>query len=62
MFEDKEYKGIKKESTGLGFENFSKRIKLLVNFDTFEKTPGDFKEVSRLTVASIAMQKKTHKK
>ena len=46
MFEEKEYKGIKKESTGIGFEN------LLVNFDTFEKTPGDFKEVSKLTVAS----------
>ena len=41
MFEDKsinkKHKGIKKGSTGLGFENFSQRIKTLVNFDTFEK-------------------------
>ena len=47
MFEDKninkKQKGIKKGSTGIGFENFSQRIKLLVNFDTFEKTPADFK-------------------
>ena len=42
MFEDKsinkKHKGIKKGSTGLCFENFSQRIKTLVNFDTFEKT------------------------
>ena len=42
MFEDKsinkKHKEIKKGSTGLGFENFSHRIKTLVNFDTFEKT------------------------
>ena len=41
MFEDKsinkKHKGIKKGSTGLCFENFSQRIKTLVNFDTFEK-------------------------
>ena len=47
MFEDKninkKQKGIKKGSTGIGFENFSQRIKLLVNFDTFEKTSADFK-------------------
>ena len=34
----------------MGFDNFSQRIKLLVNFDTFEKTPGEYKQVSRLTV------------
>ena len=43
LFEDKnlnkKHKGIKKGSSGLGFENISQRIKSLVNFDTFEKPP-----------------------
>ena len=63
MFKDKninkKHKGIKKGSTGLGFENISKRIKSLVNFDTFEKTPAHFKEVSRFTVVAGKMEKKT---
>ena len=46
----KKHKGIKKGSSGMGFDNFSQRIKLLVNFDTFEKTPCEYKQVSRLTV------------
>ena len=62
MFEDrninKKHKGIKKGSTGLGFGNFSQRIKSLVNFDTFEKTLADFKEVSRFTVVAGEMEKK----
>ena len=63
MFEDKninkKHKGIKKGSTGLGFENFSQRIKSLVNFHTFEKTPANLKEVSRFTVAAGEMEKET---
>ena len=54
---NKNHKGIKKWSTGLGFENFSQRIKSLVNFDTFEKTTVGFKEVSRLTVVAGEMEK-----
>ena len=49
MFEDKNinerHKGIKKGSSELSFENFSQRIKPLANFDTFEKTPADLREV-----------------
>ena len=52
------FEGIKKGSTRLGFENFSQRIKSLVNFDTFEKPPADFKEFSRFTVVSSEMEKK----
>ena len=29
----------------MGFENFAGRIKLLVNFETFEKLPVEHKEV-----------------
>ena len=43
LFEDKnlnkKHKGIKKGSSGLGFENISQRIKSLVSFDTFKKPP-----------------------
>ena len=63
MFEDKninkKHKGIKKGSSGLGFENFSQRIKCLNNFDTFEKPLADFKEVSRFTVKAREMRKET---
>ena len=34
----------------MGFENFSNRIKSLVNFDTFEKAPAEYKELSRFSV------------
>ena len=56
---NKKHKGINKGSTGLGFENISQRIKSLVNFDTFEKPPAHFKEVSRFTVVTGEMEKKT---
>ena len=63
MFEDeninKKHEGIKKGSSGLGFENFSQGIKSLNNFDTLEKPPADFKEVSRFTVKAGEMRKET---
>ena len=66
MFEDKninkKHKVIKKGSSGLGFENFSQRIKSLVNFDTFEKPPVDLKEVSRFSVVADEMEKKNNNK
>ena len=37
------------------FENFVDRINSLINFDTFQKPPADFKEVSRLTVSDGEM-------
>ena len=52
-------KELKKGSSELGFENFSQRIKSLTNFDTFEKPPVDFKEVSRFTVKAGEMEKET---
>ena len=55
----KKHKGIKKGSSGLGFENFSKRTGSLVNFDTFKKPPRDTKQVSRLTVITREMVKPT---
>ena len=63
LFEDKginkKNKGIKKGSSGLGFENFLLRIKSLVNFDTFEKPPHDSKNISRFTVIAGEMVKAT---
>ena len=55
---NKKHKGIKKGSTGLGFENIAERIKSLVNFDTLEKPPADKKEVSRFSVVQGEMVKK----
>ena len=63
LFEDKginkKNKGIKKGSSGLGFENFLLRIKSLVNFDTFEKPPHDSKNISKFTVIAGEMVKAT---
>ena len=56
---NKKRKGIKKGSSGLGFENFAQRIKSLLNFNTFEKPPSDQKQVSRLTVVAGEMVKRT---
>ena len=55
---NKKHKGIKKGSSDLGFENFAQRIKLLINFNMFEKPPPDQIQVSRLTVVSGEMVKK----
>ena len=43
---NKKYNEIKKGSRGLGFENFTERIKSLRNFDTFEKPPANKKKRS----------------
>ena len=46
----------------MGFENFAERIKPLVSFDTFEKPPAEYKEVSRFSVVQGEMVKKTVQK
>ena len=56
---NKKHKGIKNGSNGMGFENFANRIKPLANFDTFQKLPAEYKQVSRLTVDKGEMVKKT---
>ena len=56
---NEKHKGIKKGSSGLGFENFTQRIKSLVNFQTFEQPPLDQEQVSRITVDHGKMVKKT---
>ena len=43
----------------MNFENYRERLVSLTNFDTFEKPPADYKEVSRLTVFQDNTQKKT---
>lgn len=58
-FLNEKQKGIKKGSSGLGFENFSQIIKSLVNFDAFKSLPVDTKKVLRLTATSGEMVKKT---
>ena len=59
---NKKHKGIKKGSPGMNFENYASRITSLTNFDTFEKPPADYKEVSRLTVLEGEIKKKTFSK
>ena len=60
---NKKRRGIKKGSSGLGFETFAQRIKSLANLDTFKKPPHDKKQVMRLTVvAGENSEKKSHKK
>ena len=62
LFEDKginkKRKIIQKGSDGLGFENFSQRIKSLINFDTFEK-PTIFKKKKKKKRNAGEMVKKT---
>ena len=59
---NKKHKGIKKGSSGLGYENFAERIKWLVDFYTFEKLWCDQKQVSRLTVVAGEIGKKLSQK
>lgn len=57
-FLSKENKGTKKASPGISFENYADRLVSLTNFDTFEKPPANYKDVSRLTDFQGEMQKK----
>ena len=41
------------------FKNFAGTIKSLVNFDTLQKAPAEYKEVSRFTVIQGEMMKNT---
>ena len=43
----------------MNLENYGQRLASLTNFDTFEKPPSDQKEVFRLMVSQVEMQKKT---
>ena len=56
---NKKHKGIRKGSSGLNYESCVSRLVSLTNFDTFGKPSSEYKEVSRLTVHQIEMQKKT---
>ena len=56
---NKKHKGTKKGPSGLAFENFSQRIKPLVNFDTSKKSPHNAKKVLRLTVVAGEMVQTT---
>ena len=60
--QNKKHKDIKKGSSGMDFENFANRIKSLVHFDTFEKPPAKYKQVSRLAVDKGEMVKKILRK
>ena len=52
---NKKPKGIKKRSTGMGYSNYSKRIKPLA---TFEKLPAEYKELSKFSIVKGEMIKK----
>lgn len=56
---DKKHKGIKKESSGMGFEDFSLRISTLKILIRLKSSLTDFKKVSWLTVSDGEMQKKS---
>ena len=53
----KKHKRIKKGSRGMKFSNYANRIKSLLNFDTFEKSPAKYKQISRFTVKQGEMVK-----
>ena len=52
----------KKGSRGTEFSNYVNRIKFLFNFDTFEKFPAEYKDVSGFTVKQGKRVKTTVKK
>ena len=43
----------------MDFENFANQTKSLVNFETFQKPPAEYKQMTRLTVDKGEMVKKT---
>ena len=56
---NKKHKGIKKGSPGMGYENYAKRIKPLIDFETYKKPKADIKDVVRISVKKGEMA--THK-
>ena len=56
---NKKQKDIKKGSNEMDFENFANQTKSLVNFETFQKPPAEYKQMTRLTVDKGEMVKKT---
>ena len=59
---NKKHKGIKKGSTGLGFENFAQRIESLVNFETFEKHHSIKKKSQNFQLFRAKWSKSSNKK
>ena len=47
---NKKHKGIKKVAPGMNYENYAERIKLLYDFESFEKPQTEKKKVVRFTV------------
>ena len=47
---NKKHKGIKKVAPGMNYENYAERIKLLYDFESFEKPKTEKKKVVRFTV------------
>ena len=55
----KKRKGIKKGYPGMDYENYGKRIKPLIDFETYKKPKADIKDVERISVKKGEMT--THK-
>ena len=47
---NKKHKGIKKGLVGMDIENFAERIKLLYDFDTYDKPKKNTKSIVRISV------------
>ena len=56
---NKNHEGIKKGSKGMEYNNYANRIKSPINFETFKKTPSEYKEVARFLVKKGDMVKTT---
>ena len=56
---NKKHKGIKEGSPGTDYENYTERIKPLVDFKTYKKPKADIKDVVRISVKKGEMT--THK-
>ena len=55
----KKRKGIKKGYPGMDYENYGKRIKPLIDFETYKKPKADIKDIVRISVKKGEMT--THK-
>ena len=47
---NKKHKGIKKGSVGMEYENYAERVKPLFDFETYEKSKADTKQVVGISV------------